>query len=1051
MKNNRTVFRRILSLFLAIALCLAMQDMAVFAATVDISEDELHVDEVKSAATKEFSEEELHVDADEVKSAAAAKTSEEELHVDGTEGKAADEPVSQPASASELQKVENAILRGLKQGKAYVGLEGYQVTAKEMQSAFLNPEIRFPQYFVSGLSYDSKPDTGMVTGVTIQYSLNAQGVSSQRTEMEQSAAEIVNTIRSAERELKDFEKAWLVNQWLAKICELDTRTSNTAGQTAYDALVKKKAKDKGYAAAYQYIMRDLLGIPCLVVKNSTQNVFWNMVKIDGKYYHVDVRYSRHASTSYAAYGDYFLLTDEELKAKSQRYSSWTGPYDMEKADGSSYQEKSPLWMKTSSTDILGNGVNSKGSGITYYEGYFYYSIVHNIYRVTDLLNYDPAASPQLVCETDGQTKTWDTNRFMACWISICEFHDCLYFNGRQRVYRLNLKNDEETKISSDENLSKVDDLVVEDITTATVINDLDMWTALSDDSNYSGTWIFDFDVKETQDKGHSVSFQLQRATTTDTLKTGISCYYLRTDLVTKMDEANPITVTGADGQLQVGQQLQATANIKRGLATDYHNSARPVYRWYRDGFVICKNTTGLYTTTEEDIGKTLRVAVTCDNFTGEVSKEVGAIPKLTPTLPIQLPTGITLEQGSALKNAALPEGFEWKNPDTILNHVGKQQYPASYCPDPDRYGTIDASVEVEVKECSHAWGTGSITTPAKCQTPGVRTFTCSKCGTKKTEPIPAKGTAHRWGAGKVIKKSTCTQEGTEEFTCILCHEKKTEPIEKAKHTWKQTGKVTKEPAANAKGTFTTACSVCKKEKTENLLYAKTGNFTSGMTYVKVRSSAKSVNDNNVIAKLKKNVAISVFETGSTSTWTKICYNNRTAYIMSDYVVQSKSETPKDETPKDETPKDETPNNETPKTGSKVTAGKATYKVTKKNTVEFSKVKSSASGTVTIPASIKIKGKTYKVTSVAAKAMKNNKKVKKVIIGSNVTKIGSEAFSGCKNLKNITIKSSKLKSVGRNAIKNINKKAAITCPKKKKAAYKKLFKSSTGYKKTMKIK
>ena len=139
MKNNRTVFRRILSLFLAIALCLAMQDMAVFAATVDISEDELHVDEVKSAATKEFSEEELHVDADEVKSAAAAKTSEEELHVDGTEGKAADEPVSQPASASELQKVENAILRGLKQGKAYVGLEGYQVTAKEMQSAFLNP------------------------------------------------------------------------------------------------------------------------------------------------------------------------------------------------------------------------------------------------------------------------------------------------------------------------------------------------------------------------------------------------------------------------------------------------------------------------------------------------------------------------------------------------------------------------------------------------------------------------------------------------------------------------------------------------------------------------------------------------------------------------------------------------------------------------------------------------------------------------------------------------------------------------------------------------
>lgn len=105
----------------------------------------------------------------------------------------------------------------------------------------------------------------------------------------------------------------------------------------------------------------------------------------------------------------------------------------------------------------------------------------------------------------------------------------------------------------------------------------------------------------------------------------------------------------------------------------------------------------------------------------------------------------------------------------------------------------------------------------------------------------------------------------------------------------------------------------------------------------------------------------------------------------------------------------------------------------------------------IPDTVVVNGVRYKVTSIKAKALKNNKKVKTVTLGKNVTRIEKEAFSGCKNLSKITIKSSNLKSVGKNAIKGISKKAVIQCPKKKVNAYKKLFKSSTGYKKTMKIK
>lgn len=145
----------------------------------------------------------------------------------------------------------------------------------------------------------------------------------------------------------------------------------------------------------------------------------------------------------------------------------------------------------------------------------------------------------------------------------------------------------------------------------------------------------------------------------------------------------------------------------------------------------------------------------------------------------------------------------------------------------------------------------------------------------------------------------------------------------------------------------------------------------------------------------------------------------------------------------------------PAVGTQTTISSGTYKITASSsaskTVTFVKTKNSKKASVTIPDTIKIDGQTYKVTEVAAKAFKNNKILKSVTIGKNVKKIGKEAFSGCKKLNKITIKSTTLKSVGKNAIKGINAKATIKCPKKQLSAYKKLFKSKTGYKKTMKVK
>jgi len=108
--------------------------------------------------------------------------------------------------------------------------------------------------------------------------------------------------------------------------------------------------------------------------------------------------------------------------------------------------------------------------------------------------------------------------------------------------------------------------------------------------------------------------------------------------------------------------------------------------------------------------------------------------------------------------------------------------------------------------------------------------------------------------------------------------------------------------------------------------------------------------------------------------------------------------------------------------------------------------------LSIPPNVTFEGISYKVTSVADKAFKGNKKVKTVIICQNVRKIGKEAFRNCTSLKNITIKSTVLekKSVGKKAYENIHKKAKVKVPSQKKAEYKKMLKKSGITKKNQKI-
>ena len=108
-----------------------------------------------------------------------------------------------------------------------------------------------------------------------------------------------------------------------------------------------------------------------------------------------------------------------------------------------------------------------------------------------------------------------------------------------------------------------------------------------------------------------------------------------------------------------------------------------------------------------------------------------------------------------------------------------------------------------------------------------------------------------------------------------------------------------------------------------------------------------------------------------------------------------------------------------------------YKVldVKKLTVSAAKCQNKKAASVTIPATVKINGKSYKVIQIDTNAFKNCTKLKQITIGTNVASIGKNAFQGCKKLGKVTLKGTKLKNIKSGAFKKTSSKMTVKAPKK----------------------
>lgn len=319
---------------------------------------------------------------------------------------------------------ETYIVNSLEQFQSTIDVSEYEISNGAAGAAFfqiLNSHHEL--FYVEGTvkwKYDSS--TGKVKYYYgILFRDTPENVERQTEELEQGAEQALTWVDSS---MNDLEKALTIHDYLVLNCEYDEerRLNGTApaySHSAYGALVDGRTVCDGYSHAYAYILEDKLGIPCELVTSESMNHAWNMILIDGAWYHVDVTWDdpvwdRIGKVQHS----YFLLSDKLISDSTHRHSGWTGGHT---ASSTTYDRA--FW-------------NEISSAFCYRQGNWYYSKYYGGNRKINLMKKrELLGTAEDVVYTEEELWNNRTGNYMC--LDWDEEKNNIYFNTRTGICKLN--------------------------------------------------------------------------------------------------------------------------------------------------------------------------------------------------------------------------------------------------------------------------------------------------------------------------------------------------------------------------------------------------------------------------------------------------------------------------------------------------------------------------------------------------------------------------------------------------------------------------------------
>lgn len=211
------------------------------------------------------------------------------------------------ASSYDIGEVQQYLYQQLVDRVESIDVSGYGIARGDIFALFSGVINEHPElyYVYGGITYSYNPTTECVTTVKVTYLSGFDDAAFVRATR--------RALSGIDSSMSDMEKAIVLHDYLAINCRYDTQynteSANANCYSAYGVLVDQTAVCQGYALAYKYLLNQV-GVECLIVTSTELNHAWNMVKLDGEYYQVDVTWDDPVEDRLGRAGHFYMFVSD---------------------------------------------------------------------------------------------------------------------------------------------------------------------------------------------------------------------------------------------------------------------------------------------------------------------------------------------------------------------------------------------------------------------------------------------------------------------------------------------------------------------------------------------------------------------------------------------------------------------------------------------------------------------------------------------------------------------------------------------------------------------
>ena len=614
------------------------------------------------------------------------------------------------ASTYDATALEKLIVEGIKAWQTNIDVSELGLTRDDIDNGAVRSIINsHPEFISLSGGYRYWTSGSSITKIEFTYLTNAK---EEQQELDAALQEVKSKIDTSG--MSDEEIVLAYHEYLTSTVAYayeDYFNGTIAANHGYDmygALVKHSCVCQGYAETMFYLLREA-GLSCAIASSENINHAWNIVKIHGKWYHIDATWDDPVwDMPGRSYHDYFLVSFDTMN-KNTLINHTKDRTDM---------VVSAQWGDTYTTAVdttyeSGKFWNGIEKAIFYKDGYWY-SISEGSSKTSFNINkYQYSTNINKVLYSG--TAKWTTpsgGYYSGVYSSIYLRGDNLYF-------------------TTPDSLNKID-ITSTNVTPTELINIRTQYNSSTGNNLYAfgeqyGKLVYFItdspNIKKTKDSSNSSKYNKEYAEYTFEM-----CISHKWDAGVVTKEPT-YTSTGTKKYTCTNCGETKTETIAKLVCTSHvWDSGKvvtaPTYKTEGTKKYTCKN---CGTTKTETIAK-----LVCTNHAWDAGEVVTA-----PTYKTEGTKKYTCTNCGETKTEMIAKlectEHSWNSGEVIIEPTYKTPGTVKYtCTKCDTTKTED----IPKLECtSHKWNSGVVTKAPTYTSAGTKKYTCVNCGTTKTSQI----------------------------------------------------------------------------------------------------------------------------------------------------------------------------------------------------------------------------------------------------------------------------------------------------------------------------